>query len=111
MSQKTRKPPKPDDVSGMMDLNLRFGLDSAVVRMPKESWGRFLKFFVVSGEDVVLRAAYSKMEVNYVLRGDSHLFYQVKAPDPSKKIPVFECFPISEMRKKMFEEAKGGSDE
>ncbi len=105
-----QRKPKPKrkleqhDVSDMLDVHLRFGLEDQFVRLPKAQWKEFVDRWVVDGEDVVLRAVYGRHETNHVLRGTYHATYSVRAADPSKHIPVFEVVVCSDVRQRRLAE-------
>lgn len=88
----------------MVDVRLRFGLEDQAVRMPKKDWGTFIDSWVINGEDVVLRSSYKRHETNIVMRGTYHAIYTVAPADADKQIPVYHCFAISDVRKRILAE-------
>lgn len=96
------------DVSQMVDMHLRWGLEDDIIRIPRKAFGVLLETLVLQAEDVVLRCVYPNMERNIILRGTENASMEAKPADPSKNIPVYNLVLVSEWRARILEEQGHG---
>jgi hypothetical protein len=90
--QKVQQAPTPRkglDVSELLDIVVRCGLDDEIIRIKKEDYEIFLFCWILGGEDIVLRARFEKHERNIVLRGGHNGVFDLREADPSRKIPLY----------------------
>lgn len=92
------------DVSDMLDLHLRFGLEDQHIRLSKKDWGVVMESWLIAGEDIVMRCLYKSRETNIILRGTYHAILTISGADPERHLPVYNCFSISDIRRKKLEE-------
>lgn len=82
----------------LIDLHLRVGLEDMLVRVSPSDWTTLLHFWILGGEDVILRSASDKQETNIVLRGTDSGMAIIREKNSSAQAPRFKVVRASVMR-------------
>lgn len=104
IGKKGKKGPLQRDLSEMVDLHLRFGLEDMQIRLDQKGWSTIINSWIIAGEDIVMRCVYKNRETNIVLRGTYHAIFTVSAADPDKNLSVYNVTSISDIRRKEIEQ-------
>lgn len=87
----------------MLDIHLRFGLEDIWFRLPAADFQILMTFWIIGAEDIVLRCVYEHHERDIILRGTSDAIMSSTAPNPAKRLPVYNAYRIDDMRKEYLE--------
>ena len=97
------------DVSQMVDMHLRWGLEDDIIRIPRKAFGVLLETLVLQAEDVVLRCVYPEHGAqHHPAVGNRERLHGGQALQIHPRTSVYNLVLVSEWRARILEEQGHG---
>lgn len=101
--KKRRPQPEGQKRQILLDLHLQVGLQDVLIRISPGDWKKILDFWIVGGEDIILRGAMKGQETDLIIRGSSGGSTSIRPADENKAIPRFQCIRVLDVKNERLE--------